>query len=44
MMLKETGEPPLVTGDNWLLYLMLPLTQMLQLEHLLVSEAGEDSL
>lgn len=41
-MLKETGEPSLVTGDNWLLYLMLLLTQTLQLEHLLVSEAEED--
>lgn len=41
-MLKETGEQPLVTGDNWLLYLMLLLTQTPQLEHLLVSEAEED--
>lgn len=41
-MLKETGEQPLVTGDNWLLYLMLLLTQTPQLEYLLVSEAEED--
>lgn len=41
-MLKETGDPHLVTGDNWLLYLMLLLTQTPQLEHLPVSEADED--
>lgn len=41
-MLKETGDQHLVTGDNWLLYLMLLLTQTPQLEHLPVSEADED--
>lgn len=41
-MLKEAGELPLVTGDNWLLYLMLLLTQTPQPEHLLGSEAEED--
>lgn len=41
-MLKETGDPHLVTGDNWLLYLMLLLTQTPQLGHLPVSEADED--
>ena len=30
------------TGDNWLLYLMLLLTQPSQLKHLLVSEADDD--
>lgn len=32
----------MVTGDNWLLYLMLLLTQPSQPKHLLVSEADED--
>lgn len=31
-----------MTGDNWLLYLMLLLTQPSQLKHLLVSEADGD--
>ena len=31
-----------MTGDNWLLYLMLLLIQPSQLKHLLVSEADKD--